>query len=378
MLAWAAGAPVPLVAILTFSAGQVLSNAAIVPTSSSGSISVNVSTPLDLIMDVNGYFPNTTSMNQLTAGESFGIAGSVGGGVILGTNLSTAAGSYGVKGVATGTGSNSAGLFGLASATSGVLYGALGQESSTTADSAGLRGVDGTGSPGGSFSPSGVRGESTGGFGILGTSRFVGVDGILLNTAGSTLAEGRLGFSTGSTNYGVYSATGDFGGTGAKYFVVPHPSDPTTVIRYISLEGPEAGTYFRGRGKLVDRIAIIDVPESFRLVTEEDGLSIQVTPIGGPASLWIQEVGLNRIVVRGPKDLEFFYTVNGVRKGYGAFEPMSQGSEFVPESPSSRLPEGLNPETKRRLIANGTYNADGTVNMETAEKMGWTKIWASR
>jgi hypothetical protein len=212
----------------------------------------------------------------------------------------------------------------------------------------------------------------------VGTAGLAGVNGAFLNSSGTTVAEGRLGFSTGGSYYGVYSTTGDIGATGTKQFVVPHPTDPNIVIRYISLEGPEAGTYFRGRARLEGRMAIIDIPESFRLVTEEDGLSIQVTPIGGPASLWIQEIGLDRIMVRGPRDIEFFYTVNGVRKGYGAFEPMSQGSEFVPQSPSSRLPEGLSPETKRRLIANGTYNPDGTVNMETAERMGWTKLWAAR
>jgi hypothetical protein len=363
-------------------------NAGVVPLSSSGQIVVKVNQgggSLHFTVDTNGYFPATTTTNPLTLGEWFGIVGSLGGGgVIQGTNSNSAANSYGVKGVASGTGSNSAGIFGLASGTSGVLYGTLGQETSTTADSAGIRGVNGAGSPGGFFAPAGVRGESAGGFGVLGTSGLVGtaglagVNGAFLNSSGTTVAEGRLGFSTGGSYYGVYSTTGDIGATGTKQFVVPHPTDPNIVIRYISLEGPEAGTYFRGRARLEGRMAIIDIPESFRLVTEEDGLSIQVTPIGGPASLWIQEIGLDRIMVRGPRDIEFFYTVNGVRKGYGAFEPMSQGSEFVPQSPSSRLPEGLSPETKRRLIANGTYNPDGTVNMETAERMGWTKLWAAR
>ena len=31
--------------------------------------------------------------------------------------------------------------------------------------------------------------------------------------------------------------------------------------------------------------------------------------------------------------------------------------------------------TKSRLIANGTYNADGTVNMDTAKRLGWTEKW---
>jgi len=368
MVAWATGAPVPPVSIMNFVASQVLANAAIVPTSSSGSITVNVSTATDLLMDVNGYFPNTTTMNPLAAGEFFGIVGSVaGGGTIAATNGSNLTASSGVSGTET--------------ATTGTTYGVLGKISSTTLDSAGVRGVEGAGSAAGMFAASALRGESSDGLGTLGISiqpnGVAGAAGVLLNSSGSTIAEGRLGFSTLGTNYGVYANTGNIGATGTKQFIVPHPSDPSMVIRYVSLEGPEAGTYFRGRAKLEGRTTVIDVPESFRLVTEEDGLSVQVTPLGGPASLWIQEIGLDRIVIRGQRDLEFFYTVNGVRKGYGGFEPLSQGSEFVPESPSSRLPEGLNPETKRRLIANGTYNPDGTVNMETAERMGWTKIWAA-
>ena len=42
------------------------------------------------------------------------------------------------------------------------------------------------------------------------------------------------------------------------------------------------------------------------------------------------------------------------------------------------MPLYLTEEARRRLIANGTYNADGTVNMATAERLGWTKMWADR
>jgi hypothetical protein len=42
------------------------------------------------------------------------------------------------------------------------------------------------------------------------------------------------------------------------------------------------------------------------------------------------------------------------------------------------MKEGWPAWTKRRLIENGTYNADGTVNLETAERVGWTKLWAER
>jgi len=42
------------------------------------------------------------------------------------------------------------------------------------------------------------------------------------------------------------------------------------------------------------------------------------------------------------------------------------------------MKEGWPAWTKRRLVENGTYNADGTVNLETAERFGWTKTWAER
>jgi hypothetical protein len=357
------GGTPPLVSTLNYLAGQTVANAALVASGSGGGVTVVAGVSgTDLLLDINGFFvttlPSTSSFTITTPSGSTQPA-------IVGMSNSTAANAYGVEGQVASTAlAGSAGVYG--------------QSSTTAADSAGVRGVDGTGSPGGTFMTAGVRGESLGGFGAFGISQFIGVEGVLVNTVGATVAEGRLGFSTGGNNYGVFAQTGDIGATGTKSFVVPHPTDPSRVIRYISLEGSEAGTYFRGRGQLQGKEAVIDVPESFRLVTEGDALSVQVTPIGASVSLWIKEVGLDRIVVRGSRDVEFFYTVNGVRKGYADFQALTPGTEFMPTSASSRLPDGLSPETKRRLIANGTYNPDGTVNMETAERMGWIKIWSAR
>jgi hypothetical protein len=39
------------------------------------------------------------------------------------------------------------------------------------------------------------------------------------------------------------------------------------------------------------------------------------------------------------------------------------------------MPEGWRPWLKQRMIANGIYNPDGTVNMETAERVGWVAKW---
>ena len=50
----------------------------------------------------------------------------------------------------------------------------------------------------------------------------------------------------------------------------------------------------------------------------------------------------------------------------------------MPASPDARMPGALSDEAGRRLISNGTYNADGTVNMNTAARLGWTAIWEAQ
>jgi hypothetical protein len=121
-------------------------------------------------------------------------------------------------------------------------------DSDAANESAGVRGFAGSVGVVGGTARAGVRGESSsagGSTGVLGVSRYSGVSGLLVDIFGNIVAEGRLGWGPA---YGVYSV-GNYGGTGAKFFVEPHPSDASKVIRYIALEGPEPGTYFRGRGK---------------------------------------------------------------------------------------------------------------------------------
>jgi len=53
---WPAGQPQPLVSTLNAIDGRVVANAAIVPAGDNGAISVFVSDPSDVIVDINGYF----------------------------------------------------------------------------------------------------------------------------------------------------------------------------------------------------------------------------------------------------------------------------------------------------------------------------------
>jgi len=166
--------------------------------------------------------------------------------------------------------------------------------------------------------------------------------------------------------------------TGTKSFIEPHPTDASRVVRYVSLEGPEAGTYFRGRGKFQNGLAMIEVPEDFRMVTDTEGLSVQVTPIGELATVAVLRIDLDGILVKASRNVEFFFTVNGVRRTQKDWKPIGPGEEFMPRSADARMPAYLAEGQKALLISNGTYNADGTVNRETAERLGWAKTWKER
>ena len=437
LLAWPTGQPAPPTAIMTYGPGvTVISNAAVVPLNAAGQMTVNVSHSTHVILDVNGYFtdqynpgvsfhavssnaaPAILAENTSTASEAVAVRavittttpGPTGVAAVQGFNQGTnatgvgvwgkhngggwgvlgeSATGFGVVATAGGNGPNAAvyasnsstggsGVYGQNTATSGATYGGNFRAESNTNGSAGVLGVSRVRPVFSNLSlanfPVGVRGEGSNG--VQGIGVFLGVGGAIAQN-GSVLAAGEVGFQSGSTNYGVFSE-GPYGGTGAKYFVEPHPEDASKVIRYVSLEGNEAGTYFRGRARFENGIATIDVPQDFRLVTDSEGLSIQVTPIGHMATVAVESIGLDRIVVRGSRNVEFFYTVNGVRRTHKHLRPIGPGIEYMPASAESKMPLWLTDGQKEMLISNGTYKPDGTVNMETVRRLGWDKEWEKR
>jgi hypothetical protein len=72
--------------------------------------------------------------------------------------------------------------------------------------------------------------------------------------------------------------------------------------------------------------------------------------------------------------------VNGIRRTHKhATNPIAENTfEYVPRSPDERIPAYLSEGQKQLLIQNGTYRPDGTVNMETAQRLGWDRKWAER
>jgi hypothetical protein len=381
---WPAGAAQPVVSSMNTLAGEVIANAAIVAAGSGGAISIFPNTGVHLYGDINGYFTQGASGAFPYFFWQTDNSGTFGAAIIVNTYAGTSD-SFGVVGRANSTGNGTAALFGTSFSTTNYTFGVKGVTNSTGDDAAGVKGVEGaSGDPLGDTLDctvcfeAGVRGVSTDNHGVLGITRFwSGVTGANLASTGTVVdTYGRLGYAT----YGVFSA-GDYGGTAGKYFVEPHPTDPSLVIKYVTLEGPEAGTYFRGKARFDRGTAVIEVPEDFRMVTDSEGLSIQVTPIGEMATVAVASIGLDRIVVRGSRNVEFFYTVNGVRRTMKGHRPIQASvGEYMPAKPGAKLVDQgwLREEQKRVLIQNGTYQVDGTVNMETARRLGWDRMWQAR
>ena len=163
-------------------------------------------------------------------------------------------------------------------------------------------------------------------------------DGVYVYSAGSygVNATGATGayFSDKDSGTYAYIAYGSFGifSNGTKNFIEAHPTDPEKVIVYSSLEGGEAGTYYRGSAQLTDGTAVVELPEHFRLVTEEAGLVVQVTPRADCNGLYVAAVTTASIVVKelqqGSSNARFDFLINGIRTGYLDYKAINTKSEI--------------------------------------------------
>jgi hypothetical protein len=163
----------------------------------------------------------------------------------------------------------------------------------------------------------------------------------VLNAAGNGLIVGTLGatpliLGTNSTarmtisgTTGAITVPGNFTVSGTKNFAVVDPANAKQALYYTALEGPEAGTYFRGSAKTVNGQAVIELPGYFSRLTESERMTVQITPVGAPGQLYVSEKSPSKLVIKiaqGTADLEFDYLVQGVRKGYLDYEVERTGA----------------------------------------------------
>ena len=252
----------------------------------------------------------------------------------------------------------------------------------TTSSNSGVAGINTNATDG-----NGVYGyQASTGVGVQGYSAAAGsgVYGYAVGDGNNFAGAGVHGAGT-MTCSGIFCSAGSYGlyvdGTsyftsnidvaGNKNFTTPHPTDASKQIVYTALEGPESGTYFRGTAHLLGGYVEIEVPESFRLVSSPSGMTAIATPVGAPAVITCMSKSLDKIVFQGSADVDFDYMVNGIRAGFEDHQAIQPNTHFVPRRASDRQLAQLPAEAVRRLKASHILNDDGSVNEDTARKMGW-------
>ena len=124
------------------------------------------------------------------------------------------------------------------------------------------------------------------------------------NTAEICKNDGTSTFPGDVTITGLLSAT-------TKSFVIDHPTKEGMKLRYGSLEGPENGVYVRGKSELL----VIDLPDYWTGLVDEDSITVNLTPIGSAQQLWVESISDNKIFIGSTNPTaKYFFTVFGERK----------------------------------------------------------------
>ena len=114
--------------------------------------------------------------------------------------------------------------------------------------------------------------------------------------------------------------TGPIGPTGAKPFIIEHPLDSSKYLVHACLEGPEAGVYYRGIGRISNNNDVeIELPHYVSALAFD--FTVNLTPVydGKHHLLSTSLVENNRFKVYGD-NCDFFWTVFGKRFDV-TFEP---------------------------------------------------------
>jgi hypothetical protein len=99
-----------------------------------------------------------------------------------------------------------------------------------------------------------------------------------------------------------------------KSFLIDHPTQEGKKLRHGCLEGPEHGVYFRGKSS----DSIIECPEYWMGLVEEDSVTVQLTAIGPNQNIYVDHIdedGNIHVGSNTDEPLNYYYTVNGERKG---------------------------------------------------------------
>ena len=116
-----------------------------------------------------------------------------------------------------------------------------------------------------------------------------------------------------------------------KTFVIDHPIKQDNYLVHACAEGPTSDVFYRGTGQLQNGVAVIELPDYFESLTEEEGRTVMITPIadetGNVANLAAHEIYEGKFIVELAggyviKNQRFWWRVDAVRKNTSfAVEP---------------------------------------------------------
>ena len=105
-----------------------------------------------------------------------------------------------------------------------------------------------------------------------------------------------------------------------KSFVIPHPTKPGNKLKYGVLEGPEHAVYYRGK----TTGSIIELPEEWTGLVDEETITVQLTSIGSHQNLYVSEIKDNSIFIKNgntfSRKINAYYLVHGTRKDVDPLE----------------------------------------------------------
>jgi len=137
---------------------------------------------------------------------------------------------------------------------------------------------------------------------------------------------GSLGLRNSSniTTAGIEGSTGLVFGT-TKSFIVADPSDSNRMIKYTSVEGPEAAIYVRGTADLVSGQGHIEFPDHFAVMAVPSSITVSLTPRSassmGLAAVSVSSQGIDVAELGGgANSYSFDYVAYAVRKGFENYQ----------------------------------------------------------
>ena len=99
---------------------------------------------------------------------------------------------------------------------------------------------------------------------------------------------------------------------GSCNFVIDHQTKPGHKLRYTCMEGPTKDVFVRG--KLVGD-NVINLPEEWMWLVHEDTITVNLTPIGAPQTLWVKSINNSQVVIwtNSQTPINCHYTIVGER-----------------------------------------------------------------